>query len=328
MDIRNIQKTGGQSYIVTLPKDWITSNFMKDKDKVKVFNHRRYLNIVPFAYKKSERYPICLIDSLSKQQIEREIIGYYLSGADNIIVKADIITYEQRAAVRQISYRLIGCECLESTTNQMLLKITSSQISSLTPEYVKKMISIIISMYGDTIQSLEQGDKAMARDVIERDMEPDRLHLVIIRSNNIRLNEIEMEEEEALSLLDSHFYEIVAIRLERIADHVVKIGKYYLLTEKKYKVSFSPSEKSIVKNTLKNLLYCQEMLFSIDKNKAHNYLGIFDDFTNLQMTKKYSNHDYFNLVVTESMSRINSYIANISEAVINYSNSKSVLSQT
>lgn len=326
MDIRNIQKTGGQSFVVTLPKNWIVTNFMKDKDKVKVFNHKRYLNIIPFAYKKVARYPICQIDSLSKKQIEREIIGHYLSGADNIVVKGNSITYEQRAAVREISFRLIGCECLESTTNQMLLKNSPDQINLLMPEYVVKMISIIISMYRDTINYLDQGDRAMARDIIERDMELDRLHLSIVRSNNIRLNEIEIEENGTLSLFDSHFYEIVAIRLERIGDHVVKIAENFILTDKNYKSSSTPIEKTTIKNGLKNLSICQKILSSLDKKQAHFYLDIFDETVNAQSSKKYVNHDYFNLVIAESIGRINSYIANISEEVINYSNIKSELS--
>lgn len=327
MDIRNIQRTGGKSFVLTLPKDWITSNFMKDKDKVKVFNHNRYLNIIPFSYKKNERYITCPIDGLTKNQIYREVVGYYLSGVENILVKAESISFEQRSAVRNISYRLIGCECLESTTNQMMLKTISSDFSHLMPEYVRKMISIIISMYRDTLTYLETSDRALAQDVIERDIEPDRLHLAIIRSNNIRLNDIETEEGNNTSLFDSHFYEIVAIRLERIGDHIVRIGKYFLLTEKSYKVEFSPSEKVVTKNALKNLLLCQEMLFKIDKKMAHEYLDVFDNFVNLQTTKKHSNHNYFNLVIAESMSRINSYIANIAEEVINYSNVKTSIPQ-
>ena len=328
MDIRNIQRTGGKSFVLTLPKDWITSNYLKDKDKVKVFNHNRYLNILPFVYKKNELYVTCPIDGLSKNQIYREIVGYYLSGAENILVKAENISFEQRSAVRQISYRLIGCECLESTTNQMMLKNISSDFSHLMPEYVRKMISIIISMYQDTLSYLDKGEKALAQDVIDRDIEPDRLHLAIIRSNNIRLNDIEVEEDNNLSLFDSHFYEIVAIRLERIGDHIVRIGKYFLQAEKSYKVVFSPSEKTITKNTLNSLIICQEMLYKIDKKMAHSYLDSFDNFINLPATKKYSNHDYFNLVVAESMSRISSYIANISEEVINYSNVKATIPQT
>jgi Na+/phosphate symporter len=210
----------------------------------------------------------------------------------------------------------------------MMLKNISSDFSHLMPEYVRKMISIIISMYQDTLSYLEKGEKALAQDVIDRDIEPDRLHLAIIRSNNIRLNDIEVEEDNNLSLFDSHFYEIVAIRLERIGDHIVRIGKYFLQAEKSYKVVFSPSEKAITKNTLKNLIICQEMLNKIDKKMAHVYLDAFDSFINLQATKKYSNHDYFNLVVAESMSRISSYIANISEEVINYSNVKATIPQT
>ena len=322
MEIRNLQKTGGKSYIVTLPKKWVITNFLKDKDKLKIFDHKKYLKIVPFSYKRQETFQICQIDNMSKSQIEREIIGYYLSGVDNIIVKAKNMTYEQRSTIRYVSYKLIGCECLESSTNQMLLKNTSNYANILMPEYIKKIISIIILMYQDTLKYLKNGERAMARDIIERDIEIDRLNLAVIRYNTILLNEIEVEDNNTMKLFDSHFYEIVAIRLERIADHIVRIAEYYLLTDKNYKPVFNSLEKSVLKNTFQNLNLCQEMLFLLDKQKAHYYLDIFDEFSKLKMGKKYSGQNYFNLVVAESLSRIHSYIANIAEEIINYLNAK------
>jgi len=323
MDIRNLQKTGGQSYIITLPKNWVVTNSLKDKDKVKVFNHKHHLVIVPFSYKKTEKYPVCNIDSMTKQQISREIIGYYLSGTENIVVKAHSLTYEQRAAVRQISYQLIGCECLESSTNQMLLKNVSNNINHVMPEYVEKMISIITSMFQDSLLYLEKGDEKMAIDIIERDVEPDRLHLAIIRSHNIRLNKIEVENTECLSLLDSRYYEQVAFHLERIADHIVRIAEYYLIIDKKKnRVYYTPSEKTILKNTLNNLFFCKAMMSSFDKSKAHQYLDIFNTFVNLKTTSKYNNREFINLITAESISRINHYIANIAEEIINHINIK------
>jgi phosphate uptake regulator len=322
MEIRNIQKTGGQSYIVTLPKKWIVANFMKDKDKVKIFCSKNYLKIVPFSYKKTETFKICQIDDLSKSQIEREIIGYYLSGVDNIVVKAKSMTYEQRMTVRKVSYKLIGCECLESYGNQMILKINLSNEVEIMPEYIKRMITMIIGMYQDTLRYLKNYERSLARDVIERDIEIDRLNLAINRFNNILVNDLDIDDKNLISLFDSQFYKIISIRIERIADHIVKIGSYYLLTDKNYKPVFDFSEKSFLKNTLKNLNLCEEMLISINKQKAHYYLDQFNESSKLKIEKKYLSRDYFNLVVFESLSRINSYIANIAEEIINYLNAK------
>lgn len=323
MDVRNIQKTGGQSFVITLPKDWILSNFMKDKDKVKIFIHQRYLTIMPFSYKNLERFPVCEIDLMNKNQISREIIGYYLSGAENIIVKAKTISYEQRAAIRDISYRLIGCECLESTTNQMLLKNTSNLIHNLMPEYVNKIAAIIISMYKDTMLYLENGDKGLALDVIERDNEPDRLQLAIKRSNNMRLNQVENEEEGNLTIQDSNYYELVATRLERIADHIVRIGKYYASTDKKYRNQYKPCGKIAIKKTFQNLIFCQEMIASFDKRKAHQYLDGFVVYENSDSKKRFGDRDYLNIIIAESINRIDHYIANIAEEIIDHSNVKS-----
>jgi len=322
MEIRNIQKTGGQSYIVTLPKKWIVANFIKDKDKVKIFCGKNYLKIIPFSYKKTETFKICQINNLSKSQIEREIIGYYLSGVDNIVVKAKSMTYEQKKIVREVSYKLIGCECLETYVDQMTLKISLSNELELIPEYIKRMTTIIIGMYQDTLRYFKNYERSLARDVIERDTEIDRLNLAINRFNNILVNDLEIEDKNLISAFDSQFYKIISVRIERIADHIVKIGSYYLLTDKNYKPVFDFLEKSFLKNTLKNLNFCEEMLISLNKKKAHYYLDEFNESSKLKIVKKHSNRDYFNLVVFESLSRINSYIANIAEEIINYLNAK------
>jgi phosphate uptake regulator len=323
MDIRGIQKTGGQSFVLTLPKQWITTNRMKDKDRVKIVSHRSHLTIIPYNPEPIERNVTCKIDGLGSSQIWREVIGFYISGAENIIVKAEPITLSQRTAVRQISYQLIGCECLEGTTNRIILKSYSPNFQKLMPEYVQRMMATIVSMFVDTLSFLETANRELAQDVIDRDNELDRLHLAIMRFHTLQLNRLEIQEEE-LSLVDSHFYAITVIRLERIGDHIVKIGKHYLKVEKQQELLFSASEKRILKDLLAELVLCQKTLFNTDKQAAHKYLDSFENFLKLFSKHKYSSTNYFHAVVNESVSRIKSYLANIAEEIINYSNSKLV----
>jgi len=322
MEIRSIQKTGGRSFTVTLPKKWVLSNRLQIKGRVKINESDNYLILSPFLYKKNIKSPVCVIDSMTKEQIYRELIGFYLSGTSEIIVRAKNITPEQRAAVREISYRLIGCECLESTGNQILLKNTSIYDYGEIPNFTNRITTTIYFMFLDTINYLKNNDKSLAKDVLERDTEIDRLTLGISRLARLRINDLDIEKTDKFTFVDAVYYEHVAIRLERIADHIVRIAEYFLINDTNQPIVLNRKEKISINSTLKKIEQCQKIIFSLDKKEAHGYLDEFILFSQKKIDKKYANKKFINLVLAESISRINSYIANIAEETINYLNIK------
>ncbi|MCS7093031.1 MAG: AbrB/MazE/SpoVT family DNA-binding domain-containing protein [Patescibacteria group bacterium] len=326
MEIRNLQKTGGRSYSITLPKNWIKRNFLKAKDKVKVLDIQNFLVIAPLKLNRNEKFISVDIKNLNQNQIFREIIGYYLSGADSIIIKTDKISYQQRSAVREISFQLIGCECLESLSDKIFLKIVNTDISHHLFEYLKKMSSIIYSMFQDTVRAVEKYNIELSRDIIERDVEIDRLHIAITRFHNLRLINLFEEKNQTLTAIDSHYLSIIGLRLERIADHIVKINRV-LIQESQKNFSLSYRQRHLIKYTLKNLSSLSEIIFKKDKVSAHSFLDYFDQkkegfFHNLP------HKNYLALIIEESLFRINSYIANIAEEAINYLNIKDTLSSS
>ncbi|MCX7955962.1 MAG: phosphate uptake regulator PhoU [Patescibacteria group bacterium] len=323
MEIRKIQKTGGKSFSITLPKIWIKKNLIKNKDKIEIFDYKNFLIISPLKIKNSEKFISFDINNLNKNQIFREIIGYYISGIENIIIKAEKITYQQRSAVREISYKLIGCECLEGLSNKILLKIIIKDISFFINDYLKKMITIIFSMFEDTINVLKDKNYELANDIIERDIEIDRLHIAITRFHNIKLNNPYINNEK-ISLIDSHYYVVNALRIERIADHIVKINKAFI--KNKEKTNISHYEKRIFNETLNNILLLNKIIFEKDKKNSHKYLdNYFNNKKNFLFFEKINKKNDLNFIIQESINRINGYIANIAEETINYSNIKNVL---
>jgi phosphate uptake regulator len=261
---------------------------------------------------------------MNREQIYRELIGYYLSGSDEIIVKAEKITYEQRAAVRELTYRLIGYECMENIGNQMLLKNSLNHNHSNIPEFTHRMMSNTISMFADTARYLEEGDRLLARDVIERDVEVDRLAMAIMRATNIRMYEIDIEGTVQFSISDAVYYKSLAVRLERMADYVVRIADYFLMMTGKVP-ELGGMEKATLKKTLEHLNLCQEIILSPDKRKSHQFLDIFLEFNVRKIHKKDPSRSLMDIVVSESISRVNSLIANVAEETINYINIKSTV---
>ena len=156
MEIRNVQKTGGSSLTLTLPKQWVNDFHVQEKDKVIIYIQKSgNLLIMPFFKVKQRLSAILSIDKLSPEEIQREIMGFYISGVDEIIVKSEKITFEKRQAVRDVLSRLIGFEILNEDATHIAIK-NIFDLKKFSPrENTEKMFLIVQSMYKDCMEAQE-----------------------------------------------------------------------------------------------------------------------------------------------------------------------------
>lgn len=318
MEIRNLQKTGGSSYNITLPKQWIKTLKLTEKDQLEIFHQNKHqLGIRP--HKSGDLSTATLfINNLSNEQISREIIAYYLSGVSEINTQANTMSYELRSLIRNVSNKLVGFEIFDSTGNNIILKNVSNNTVPVS-DYAVKMTNIISSMYEDMQTALLSNNKILARDIIDRDVEVDRIELVMIRQLNILLYSLFPTEASDTFLLERHYYEHIAIRLERIADHIVRISNTFLQLKERDPLIITKPEKDRISKIYKYLVSCSEMIKNLDKKKAHELLDYFDTFNkNDFINKTIVNKSSINILIEDSIERIRSYIANIAEETINY----------
>lgn len=324
MNTRTIQKTGGKSFSLTLPLSWIERHNLGNKGRAMVIDKKRYVLIIPEKESGKQSRTHCHIDGMTKNKIQRQIIGYYLSGAYEIVVKAKKITSHQRAAVREIASTLIGLECLDGAANQQILRSSSVLSEQTTPEYLDKILLSVCEMYKDTLSYIKKDDKAAAQDIIERDIEIDRLDLFIFRAFNMRItasvSRIDGPEETSFR---SYYYHHVSSRMERSANHLVRIARYFQVVSKREKGSFNRGEKNAIERVACNLEMCKRMVKTLDAKLAHRYLDAFEKFMVIDVNIKYKNRHVLNLVIAESLSRINSHIANIARETIYCANAES-----
>ncbi len=324
METRCIQKTGGSSYIVTLPKEWILHHQLEDKGIVNIDTLPGGQLLIRSRKSKDPARAVITIDYLSNTHVLREIIGMFVSGVEEIVVQARAITYEQRAFVRATSYKLFGFELFEQTSQQIVMKnVASTRITA--PEYCMKMAELVYSMYQDVTHVVEHQDKRLAKDVVERDVEVDRIHLMMLRQFNRMLYSIVQEQPADLPLLDLHYYEHVAIRLERMADHMVRIASTILLLKENEKIQLNKFEHANLTKLDEYFSLLKATVASTDKRKAHQVLDLYESHPkNEYMSIKSVSKSALNIMIEDSIERIRSYIANIAEETINYTNVKAV----
>jgi phosphate uptake regulator len=317
MEKRKIQSTGKSSFSVTLPKQWITNTRLGKDAIVELYELPRNSLLIRPAKTQHISPSRINIMYIKDSHLVRELIGMYVSGAEEIELYAKHISLEQRSLIRTTSYKLFGFELFEETSQRILLKNVATSIVSV-DEYCKKMLDMIISMFHDLLIVLQTNDRKLAKDIVLRDIEIDRIHLIILRQFNTALISM-IPASPGVSSSNLHFYEHVAIRLERLADHIVRIAKMFGFLHSGKSIHLNKFEFSRVKKLDAYFSLLKTTLFPVQKTQAHALLDLFETQPkNEHLDPKIITKSSVNIVIEDSTERIRSYIANIAEETINY----------
>ena len=223
METRKVQVTGGSTYTVSIPKSWATENDIGAGSEVEFYPDGDSLVLIPRTDDERTRGTID-ISQLRGQELTRAVTTMYVSGFDVIELEASEITAEQRSTIREAVQSLVGLEVLEETRSRVVIRdlLDSSELSI--HNAVTRMRLISLSMLEDAITALAELDHDLARDVIGRDDDLDRLWLVVSRIFRATLRTPKAAEELGLPREECFDYHSSARQLERVGDHATKIA--------------------------------------------------------------------------------------------------------
>ncbi|ELZ94568.1 MULTISPECIES: phosphate uptake regulator PhoU [Haloferax] len=223
VETRKVQVTGGSTYTVSIPKDWATDNGVSAGSEVEFYPEGDSLFLTPRS--EEERTEGTLdIATLEGDELTRAVMTMYVSGFDIIALESSRITTDQRRTIREATQSLVGLEVLEETRDRVVIRdlLDSSELSI--HNAVTRMRLISLSMLEDAIAAIAEQDDDMARDVIQRDDDVDRLWMVVSRIFRATLRTPKAAEELGLPREICFDYQSAARQLERIGDHATKIA--------------------------------------------------------------------------------------------------------
>lgn len=237
---RKVQKTGGTTYFVTLPKAWAEEIGVSPGSIVTLLpNDSGTLLLVPESLARKNHCTINLKD-WPFDRFQREIISRYIAGFDVIEIRTGRIRPEQRRMVREIAQGLIGLEIFEETQGSVVLHALVNVRDFPVPKTLRRIFDITHAMLSDAVTAFCQHDEELARDVVERDGDVDRLALLVARQFSLLLRDLVLEEDYGLSRVRFQHYRAVSSQLERVADHAWKISEAALALD-------SPVVKGVAK---------------------------------------------------------------------------------
>ncbi len=221
---RKVQKTGGSTYFVTLPKEWADEVGIRAQAIVSLIpSDSGALLLVPESLPGRNRCTVTM-GAWDFDRLQREIIARYIVGFDMIDVESDKIRAEQRRMVRDIAQGLIGLEIFDESQRAITLHALVN-VRDFPPERtLRRVFDISLTMVADAVAAFCGHDAELARDVIDRDDDVDRLALLVARQYSLLLRDLVLEQDYGLSRLQFANYNEVVEQLERVADHAVKIS--------------------------------------------------------------------------------------------------------
>ncbi len=226
---RRIQKTGGSTYIVSLPKNWVVARGLGPGD-VLLFTPRAdgSLTVYPASATPAEaqRRIVEVSNDMEEEHLFRRLIAEYIAGYPLLEVRTSgRMSARTREVVRNFAQRMIGPEILEETSESVILQDVVGANPLPIPSIVRRMHQMVQAMQTDAMAAFRQRDASIARDVVERDWEVDRLHWFLEKQVTSALRDARILASIDLTLPECSTFLLASRILERIADHAVRISE-------------------------------------------------------------------------------------------------------
>jgi phosphate uptake regulator len=267
VETRKVQVTGGSTFTVSIPKEWANSNDISAGSVVEFYPEGDSLLLAPTTDEERTRGSLDVTD-LAGEELTRAVMTMYVSGFDIISLTSSRITTTQRRTIREATQSLVGLEVLEETRDRIVVRdlLDSSELSI--HNAVTRMRLIALSMLGDAIDAIATLDTDMARDIIQRDDDVDRLWMVVSRIFRSTLRTPKAAEELGLEREMCFDYQSAARQLERIADHATKIGHLTLKFNEQVPEDVIDSLMELCDEAQSIVDAAMDALFTADNNKV------------------------------------------------------------
>jgi len=231
METRKVQLSGGTTYTISLPKRWAQEHRIDAGSVLALHpNGDGSILIETTTDRTSEDRAVSVdVSTASDSAIQQRILALHAVGFDTVTLE-DSTGHgpERRQLVEETLQELSGFELLEVTDHRIRLTNLIDAENVDVRKSVLRLRLVMLAMHRDAVTAVIEGDEQLARRVVDRDSEADKLFAMVTR--HFRRSLTDLHEVEKLDFSRDQLYEYyyAARQFERVADHAEKIARFAL----------------------------------------------------------------------------------------------------
>lgn len=174
--VRRVQKTGGGTFAVSLPKEWAARQGVKAGSSAFIWENSDG-SLTLRARPSVERRKCVVETGTDLENSLRKVVSAYVSGADSIVVKGGLAA----AVCDEARARLSALETMEESGDEVTLQVFEKGGGFATDAVLRRMHVVVLAMFGLARGLFERGGKVM-EEAEKREKEVDRLYFLVLRS--------------------------------------------------------------------------------------------------------------------------------------------------
>jgi phosphate uptake regulator len=185
IETRKLQLIGGSSYMVSLPKDWVKANGLKQGDEIVLEIEESVITLYPKGFKEDIKITKVEITDLKRYDekfLKRFLYALYIQGIDEIVIKDKKVTPKLIAKISEIVKSIIGIEIIDTRDKIVLrcLTITDFDVYGV----VKRMSQIVQTIIETIIDAIVKRDYSFLSELKNLEEDTDRLYLLAVRQEH------------------------------------------------------------------------------------------------------------------------------------------------
>lgn len=222
-DLRKVQQTPTGTFFVCVPRSWAQQNGLRKGTMVNLEVTGDGKLVVDAKYDSEQQQKVATLTV--GPFLSREIIGRYLLGFDVIRVEAkDRIDLEVRNIVKSTVSSLVGLEIVEENYSQVVLQCLLDPSGSQPEKILRRNYAIVSGMTRDVTNSFINGDLQLAKAVVARDVESNRLYFLLVRILRTIIQNPRLSEKLGITPIDCLDYRLAASLIESMGDACVQVA--------------------------------------------------------------------------------------------------------
>ncbi|WP_202318935.1 phosphate signaling complex PhoU family protein [Archaeoglobus neptunius] len=293
MEVRKLQLIGGSSYMVSLPKNWVKLNELKQGDDIYLQVEDSVITLYPKSFREFARITSVQIDklpSLDEKFVRRFIYALYLQGIDEIVITDRKINARAVSRMGEIVKDLIGMEIIDASEGRIVLKcLTSTDFDVY--GVVRRMTQIIQSMIATILDGIDRRDREALRDIENLEKDSDRLYLLAVRQEHRLVREFSSPSKwnelrlilgirtvaKLIEEISDALYNFSTYAVEMKSDELKEVKKYFeklKMAFEKLSNAYFNSDVSLSEESIEDLEELEETLLSNMKGSVYYRLAL------------------------------------------------------